>query len=136
MRTGLDRHSCALLTPAGALSCPQVLGFDTDPEVIKALEEGDNYLEHLPQADALFRHLADSPTFTATSDMGRLREADAVLICVPTPLGEALYRSRILDYDLVRQLREEMDQREVMRGVFDADFVGESQHAGAHACLD
>jgi UDP-N-acetyl-D-mannosaminuronate dehydrogenase len=65
-----------------------VLGFDTDSEVIKALEEGDNYLEHLPEADALFRHLADSPTFTATSDMGRLREADAVLICVPTPLGE------------------------------------------------
>ena len=66
----------------------QVLGFDCDSEVIKALEEGDNYLEHLPEADALFRHLADSPTFTATSDMGRLGEADAVLICVPTPLGE------------------------------------------------
>lgn len=50
---------------------------------------------------------------------------------VPTPLGEALYRSRILDYDLVRQVRGEMDEVEVMRGVWDADFYGESQREGA-----
>ena len=66
----------------------KVLGFDTDPEVITALEQGESYLEHLKHASALFRHLADSPSFTATSDMGRLAEADAILVCVPTPLGE------------------------------------------------
>eukprot|EP00802_Teleaulax_amphioxeia_P011002 Tamp_11032.p1 GENE.Tamp_11032~~Tamp_11032.p1 ORF type:complete len:340 (-),score=50.62 Tamp_11032:595-1614(-) len=64
------------------------MGFDTDPEVIKALEQGESYLEHLHEADALFRHLADSETFTATADMGLLSKADAVLICVPTPLGQ------------------------------------------------
>ena len=50
---------------------------------------------------------------------------------VPTPLGEALYQSRILDYDLVRQVRSEMDSIPVMPGVWDPDFYGESQHAGA-----
>jgi myo-inositol-1-phosphate synthase len=50
---------------------------------------------------------------------------------VPTPLGEALYRSRILDYDLVRQVRDEMDKIPVMRGVWDPDFYGDTQHEGA-----
>ena len=42
------------------------------------------------------------------------------------PLGTALYESRILDYDLVRQIRSEMDEIQVMDGVFDAGFVGTS----------
>ena len=50
---------------------------------------------------------------------------------VPTGLGDALYASRILDYDLVRQVRDEMNEWPVMKGVFDPDFVGDSQHAGA-----
>jgi myo-inositol-1-phosphate synthase len=50
---------------------------------------------------------------------------------VPTGLGDALYHSRILEYDLVRQVREEMNTWPVMPGVFDPEFVGESQHEGA-----
>ena len=48
-----------------------------------------------------------------------------------TPLGQALYNSRVLNYDLVRQVREEMDGFEIMPGVFDPSFVGETQHATA-----
>jgi len=48
-----------------------------------------------------------------------------------TPLGDALYESRVLDYDLVRQVREEMNGMEIMKGVYDASFVGESQHETA-----
>ena len=50
---------------------------------------------------------------------------------VPTGLGDALYHSRILEYDLVRQVRDEMNTWPVMPGVFDPDFVGDSQHEGA-----
>ena len=50
---------------------------------------------------------------------------------VPTKLGEALYQSRVLDYDLVRQVREDMDTLPVMPGVWDASFYGDSQAAGA-----
>lgn len=49
----------------------------------------------------------------------------------PTPLGEALYNARILDFDLVRQVREEMDSLKLLPGIWDPDFIGESQHASA-----
>ena len=49
----------------------------------------------------------------------------------PTPLGQALYESRVLEWDLVRQVRDEMDAMEIMPGVYDASFVGETQHATA-----
>ncbi|CAM9338625.1 unnamed protein product, partial [Hapterophycus canaliculatus] len=49
----------------------------------------------------------------------------------PTPLGEALYNARILDFDLVRQVREEMDSLKLLPGVWDPDFIGESQHESA-----
>jgi len=62
-----------------------VLGFDVDPEKISALARGENYLRHL--GDAMTRHLAASDRFEATSDFARLAEADAILVCLPTPLG-------------------------------------------------
>ena len=44
-------------------------------------------------------------------------------------LGDALYDAHILDYDLVRQVREHMNNNvEIMRGVWDPSFIGESQH--------
>jgi myo-inositol-1-phosphate synthase len=49
----------------------------------------------------------------------------------PAPLGRALYDSRVLEPDLVRQVREEMDGVVVMEGVWDPSFVGESQHGTA-----
>jgi len=49
----------------------------------------------------------------------------------PLPLGQGLYESRVLDYDLVRQVRDEMDATRVLPGVWDASFIGDSQHAGA-----
>mmetsp|Transcript_27319 Transcript_27319/g.30535 ORF Transcript_27319/g.30535 Transcript_27319/m.30535 type:complete len:527 (-) Transcript_27319:130-1710(-) len=48
-----------------------------------------------------------------------------------TSLGEALYESRVLDYDLVRQVREEMNTIPIMKGIYDPSFVGESQHPTA-----
>mmetsp|Transcript_14494 Transcript_14494/g.28996 ORF Transcript_14494/g.28996 Transcript_14494/m.28996 type:complete len:496 (-) Transcript_14494:1516-3003(-) len=46
----------------------------------------------------------------------------------PTQLGQALYDCRVLEPDLVRQVREEMDKVEIMEGVWDPSFIGESQH--------
>eukprot|EP00957_Ditylum_brightwellii_P035753 2710656-Ditylum_brightwellii.AAC.1 len=68
---------------------------------------------------------------------GRYNLSDASNMAVsgwdirPTKLGDALYESRVLDYDLVRQVRDEMNDIEIMKGVYDASFVGESQHATA-----
>lgn len=62
-----------------------VAGFDLDPEKIAALERGTSYIRHLSAARV--RAASASETFVATTDFSRLGEADAILICVPTPLG-------------------------------------------------
>ncbi|MCA8979990.1 MAG: nucleotide sugar dehydrogenase [Planctomycetes bacterium] len=65
----------------------RVVGFDTDAQKVEALAEGRNYLKHL--GEALGAELAESARFEATTDFARLGEVDAVLVCVPTPLGSA-----------------------------------------------
>jgi UDP-N-acetyl-D-glucosamine dehydrogenase len=62
-----------------------VIGFDVDPRKITALHKGENYLKHLG-AD-MVSSMKTAGRFDATADMARLKEADAIIICVPTPLG-------------------------------------------------
>ncbi len=63
-----------------------VLGFDVDREKVKRLRTGESYLEHL--SSPVIREMLQRG-FEATDDFTRLGEADAILICVPTPLTEA-----------------------------------------------
>ncbi|QOJ00043.1 MAG: nucleotide sugar dehydrogenase [Phycisphaeraceae bacterium] len=63
----------------------RVLGIDTDPAKPDALRRGLNYLPHL--GDDLARPFASGQRFEATTDHARLADADAVVVCVPTPLG-------------------------------------------------
>jgi UDP-N-acetyl-D-glucosamine dehydrogenase len=62
----------------------RVLGFDIDPAKVDRLKRGETYLTHLG-ADLAAR-LNASGRFDATSDVTRMREPDALIICVPTPL--------------------------------------------------
>ena len=68
-----------------------VIGLDNDPKKIKALRAGENYLQHLGR-DMVRRMLAppDRGRFEATDDPRRLARADAIISCVPTPLGPHL----------------------------------------------
>ena len=62
----------------------RVLGFDIDADKIDKLRQGQTYIKHLPTAAiAAARH-----GFDATSDFSRAGEADALILCVPTPLNE------------------------------------------------
>jgi UDP-N-acetyl-D-glucosamine dehydrogenase len=65
-----------------------VLGFDVDPAKIQALSRGENYLRHL--GTDFVAEMSRSKRFAATADVSRLGEADAVISCVPTPLGTHL----------------------------------------------
>ncbi|MGN6727718.1 MAG: nucleotide sugar dehydrogenase [Tepidisphaeraceae bacterium] len=65
----------------------KVIGFDVDPEKIALLHKGENYLKHLG-ANLVKDMLGDR--FDATADFKRLAEADAIIVCVPTPLGHHL----------------------------------------------
>jgi UDP-N-acetyl-D-glucosamine dehydrogenase len=61
-----------------------VLGFDIDPLKIEKLQRGESYIKSVP--DALLKKFRKR--FDATTDFTRLKEADAIIICVPTPLHE------------------------------------------------
>jgi UDP-N-acetyl-D-glucosamine dehydrogenase len=64
-----------------------VLGFDVDAGKVATLKRGQSYIGHIcPERVA---ELVASGRFDATDDPRRFAEADAVVICVPTPLGEA-----------------------------------------------
>lgn len=61
-----------------------VIGFDTDQSKVDSLLRSQSYIKHIPA-----EHIAElvrSGLFDATTDMTRLADVDAVLLCVPTPL--------------------------------------------------
>ena len=64
----------------------KVTGFDTDPKKVTMLNAGKSYIEHIPQNK--IQQFVNSRHFSATNDFAKLKEADAILICVPTPLDE------------------------------------------------
>ncbi|MDP7135895.1 MAG: nucleotide sugar dehydrogenase [Candidatus Poseidoniia archaeon] len=61
-----------------------VLGFDTDSQRVAQVNDGEQVMQHIPRK--AMRELAQGGE--ATADFARLGEADAVLICVPTPLDQ------------------------------------------------
>ncbi len=61
-----------------------VTGIDPDQRKVDALLKGESYIQDVPSA-AIARLLA-AGKLTATTDFAALQEADAVSICVPTPL--------------------------------------------------
>lgn len=65
----------------------RVVGFDVDEERVAALARGENPLSYLNHG-VLERMLA-SERFEATGDGSRLAQADALILCVPTPLDSA-----------------------------------------------
>ena len=65
----------------------QVLGFDVDQAKVDQLAAGNSYIKHIT-AETIAGWLAAS-RFEATSELARMGEADALLICVPTPLSES-----------------------------------------------
>jgi len=61
-----------------------VIGYDTDPRKVAALMEGKTYIKHIP--DERIKEANVTGRFMATTDEHKVKEMDAILICVPTPL--------------------------------------------------
>lgn len=61
-----------------------VLGFDVSAERAERLGRGESYVADVSDAD--LAPLIAEGRFRTTSDMARLAECDAIIICVPTPL--------------------------------------------------
>ncbi|MDO8427177.1 MAG: nucleotide sugar dehydrogenase [Deltaproteobacteria bacterium] len=65
----------------------RVIGFDIDPGKIALLNKGKSYIKHIPNSKVSSFIKKKVPSFIATSELSRLKEADAIIICVPTPLS-------------------------------------------------
>jgi UDP-N-acetyl-D-glucosamine dehydrogenase len=64
-----------------------VIGFDKNSQKVDMINHGENYIGDI--RDAVLKEVViDSLTLTATTDFTRIKECDAVLICVPTPLDK------------------------------------------------
>jgi UDP-N-acetyl-D-glucosamine dehydrogenase len=61
-----------------------VIGLDVDETKIKTLQAGETYIRHL--GTDRIKATAKEGTFVPSSDMSRVSEAEAVILCVPTPL--------------------------------------------------
>jgi UDP-N-acetyl-D-glucosamine dehydrogenase len=63
-----------------------VLGMDVDVDKVEALNEGRSYIKHV--SGDLVTEQVKAGRLEATADFSRVREVDAVIICVPTPLNK------------------------------------------------
>jgi UDP-N-acetyl-D-glucosamine dehydrogenase len=68
-------------------ACYATLGFDVDQRKIERLSRGESYIGHI--ASEWIGQSIREERFAPTANMARLAEADAILICVPTPLNES-----------------------------------------------
>ena len=66
----------------------RTIGFDVDASKVKSLLAGKSYIKHL--ASEWISGCIQEGKFDPTSDLSRMAEADALLICVPTPLSDIL----------------------------------------------
>jgi UDP-N-acetyl-D-glucosamine dehydrogenase len=69
-----------------ARSGVNVLGLDIDQAKVEALNQGRSYIKHIESS--AIAEFQKSGKFSASADFNRVREVEAVIICVPTPLNK------------------------------------------------
>ena len=62
----------------------KVIGFDIDKEKVDLLNSGKSYIKHIKEGAI---SAMSNNGFVATVDFAKITEVDAIIICVPTPLG-------------------------------------------------
>jgi UDP-N-acetyl-D-glucosamine dehydrogenase len=78
---------------------------DVDPDRVEKLNRGESYIEDVPSET--LRPLVESGLVTATTDYDEIREADAILLALPTPLS----RQREPDLRILVAAAEEVGTR-------------------------
>jgi UDP-N-acetyl-D-glucosamine dehydrogenase len=67
-----------------ARSGVRVVGLDIDIKKVSALNAGRSYIRHIAAAE--IKQFVRAGKFSATTDFAAIKEVEAILICVPTPL--------------------------------------------------
>lgn len=80
----------------------RVIGFDVDSAKVAALSRGESYIRHIgPERVAV---AVASGAYEPTIEFDRLAECDAILICVPTPLGQHREPDNSYIHDTARKI--------------------------------
>ena len=69
-----------------ARSCVTVVGLDVDAEKVALLNDGQSYIKHIDSS--LLAEVVKSGKFSASTDFSRIKQVEAVILCVPTPLNK------------------------------------------------
>src|SRR5690606_2898588 len=65
----------------------KTIGFDLDESKIKSINKDQkSYIKHIPSKS--IKDTVDKGKFIATTEFKKLKETDAIIICVPTPLDK------------------------------------------------
>ena len=63
-----------------------VFGLDIDPAKVESLNGGRSYIKHI--SSEAISEAVKARRFSASGDFSRIREVEAAIICVPTPLNK------------------------------------------------
>ncbi|HQJ41404.1 MAG TPA: nucleotide sugar dehydrogenase, partial [Exilispira sp.] len=74
------------LAVAFAKNKVKVIGFDKSENKVKSVNISQNYIQDVDSA--VFNEVVKNGLLTATTDFTRIKDCDAVIICVPTPLDK------------------------------------------------
>ncbi len=64
----------------------EVVGLDIDGSKVSSINSGKSYIEHIDSAS--IREAVQSGRLTASVDFGHVKDVEAIIICVPTPLNK------------------------------------------------
>ena len=74
----------------------KVIGLDIDQNKVDTLNNGESYIKHI-SAESI-SSITHNRQFEASTDFSRIKEVEAIIICVPTPLN--IFREPDLSYVL------------------------------------
>lgn len=63
-----------------------VLGLDIDKAKVAGINSGNSFIKHIENSS--LKEQLDAKRFEATTDFARVKEVEAIVICVPTPLNK------------------------------------------------
>lgn len=69
-----------------ARSGVSVLGLDIDPKKVTSIQAGQSYIHHIPSSQ-IAASVANG-SLTASTDFSLIKQCEAIIICVPTPLSK------------------------------------------------
>jgi UDP-N-acetyl-D-glucosamine dehydrogenase len=82
---GLDYFDLPLAIQFARANVP-VLGLVVDAAKVDLINQGHSYIRHIPQET--IEEIAKDNRLSASTDFSLIKEVEAVIICVPTPLSK------------------------------------------------